>query len=53
MKPEGIQELIEAFDRYDGRYKRHEMEEAVALKEEITPLTKWQRSRSGRTKSKS
>jgi hypothetical protein len=32
-----IEELIEAFDRYDGRYKRQQMEDAVALKEEITP----------------
>lgn len=32
-----IKELIAAFDVYDGRYKRQEMEEAVALQTEITP----------------
>lgn len=30
-------ELIEAFDFSDGKYKRDEVEEAIALKEEITP----------------
>jgi hypothetical protein len=32
-----IEELIEAFDRDDGIYKRDEMEEALTLREEITP----------------
>ena len=32
-----IRELIEAFDVYDGRYKRQEVEDAVSLQEEITP----------------
>lgn len=32
-----IKELIEAFDVYDGRYKRQEMEEAASLREEISP----------------
>ncbi len=37
MNEARIQELIESFDHYDGQYKRQEMDEAVALKEEITP----------------
>jgi hypothetical protein len=37
MSEDRIRELIEAFDCYDGKYKRAEMEEAVALREEITP----------------
>lgn len=37
MKAERIAELIEAFNCFDGTYKRAEMEEALALKEEITP----------------
>jgi hypothetical protein len=37
MKSARVGELIEAFDRFDGSYKRAEMEEALSLKEEITP----------------
>jgi hypothetical protein len=37
MSQERIHELIEAFDKFDGSYKRQEIEEAVALREEITP----------------
>jgi len=37
MSEDRIRELIEAFDCYDGKYKREEMEEAVVLREEITP----------------
>lgn len=32
------QELVAAFDEFTGKYKRGEMEEALTLKEEITPL---------------
>lgn len=32
------EELIAAFDEFTGRYKREEMEEAITLQEEITPL---------------
>lgn len=31
-------ELVAAFDVFNGRYRREEMEEAIALREEITPL---------------
>jgi len=34
---ERIRELIEAFDHFDNKYKRAEVEEAVTLREEITP----------------
>lgn len=37
MSDERIEQIIETFDHYDGHYKRQEMEEAVVLKEEITP----------------
>ncbi len=32
-----IAELLKAFDSFDGSYKRDEVTEAIALKEEITP----------------
>lgn len=32
-----VEELIEEFDWYDGVYKRGELEEAITLREEITP----------------
>lgn len=32
-----VEQIISAFDRFDGKYKREEMEEALTLKEEITP----------------
>jgi len=32
-----IEELIRAFDTFDGSYKRAEVEEAITLKDEITP----------------
>lgn len=32
------EELIELFDFYDGTYRRSEVDEAVALQDEITPL---------------
>lgn len=32
-----VEELLEAFDWFDGVYKREEMEEALTLREEITP----------------
>jgi hypothetical protein len=38
MSEERIKQIIEAFDRFDGTYKRAEMEEALTLKEEITPF---------------
>jgi hypothetical protein len=34
---ERLQRLIEAFDHFDKTYKRSEMEEAITLREEITP----------------
>jgi hypothetical protein len=37
MSEERIRELIEAFDHFDNKYKRAEVEEAVTLREEITP----------------
>lgn len=37
MSTTRVEELIEEFDWYDGVYKRDEMEEALTLKEEITP----------------
>ncbi len=37
MSEERIQELIRAFDHFDNKYKRAEVEEAVTLREEITP----------------
>jgi hypothetical protein len=37
MSEERIRELIEAFDHFDNRYKRAEVDEAVTLREEITP----------------
>lgn len=37
MNTTRIEELIEEFDWYDGIYKREEMEEALTLREEITP----------------
>ena len=37
MSEARIRELIEAFDHFDGKYKRAEVEEAVTLREEITP----------------
>jgi hypothetical protein len=32
-----VEQIISAFDRSDGKYKREEMEEALTLREEITP----------------
>jgi len=32
------QELVAAFDEFTGKYRRQEMEEALTLQEEITPL---------------
>jgi hypothetical protein len=32
------EKLIAIFDIYDGRYRREEMEEALTLREEITPF---------------
>ena len=37
MNDERIKEIIEAFDHFDGSYKRAEMDEAVSLKDDITP----------------
>lgn len=37
MGNEKIQRIINEFDHYNGTYKREAMEEAVALKDEITP----------------
>jgi len=37
MTEDKIQRIISAFDHFDGKYKREEMEEALTLKEEITP----------------
>jgi hypothetical protein len=37
MNDERIKEIIEAFDYFDGSYKRAEMDEALTFKEEITP----------------
>jgi len=37
MGEERIRELIETFDHFDKKYKRAEVEEAVTLREEITP----------------
>lgn len=37
MSATRVEELLEKFDCYDGVYKRAEMEEALTLREEITP----------------
>jgi len=37
MSATRVEELIEEFDWFDGVYKRDEMEEALTLREEITP----------------
>ncbi|HAM53698.1 MAG TPA: hypothetical protein DCP92_24520 [Nitrospiraceae bacterium] len=37
MISENLQRILEEFDRNDGTYKQKAMEEAVALKDEITP----------------
>jgi hypothetical protein len=37
VSEERILELIEAFDHFDNKYKRAKVEEAVTLREEITP----------------
>jgi hypothetical protein len=37
MTEDRVHRIIEAFDHFDGRYKRAEMEEALTLKEEIAP----------------
>jgi len=37
MTEDRIQRIISAFDHFDGEYKKAEMEEAITLKDEITP----------------
>jgi hypothetical protein len=37
MTEDRIQRIISAFDHFDGEYKKAEMEEALTLKDEITP----------------
>jgi hypothetical protein len=37
MTEDRIQRIISAFDHFDGKYKKAEMEEAITLKDEITP----------------
>ncbi|MBA4416739.1 MAG: hypothetical protein C0392_02340 [Syntrophus sp. (in: bacteria)] len=37
MTEDNIQRIISALDHFDGTYKRAEMEEALTLKDEITP----------------
>ena len=37
MTEDKVQQIILAFDHFDGKYKQAEMEEALALKDEITP----------------
>ncbi len=36
-KEQRIQEILEAFKNFDGKYKRKEIDDAIQLKEEITP----------------
>ena len=36
-KEQRIKEILEAFRNFDGKYKREEVDDAVELKEEITP----------------
>jgi hypothetical protein len=37
MTEDRIKQIISAFDHFDGNYKKSEMEEALTLKDEITP----------------